>query len=95
MRGLLLFFGLLVAAVALAKRAPPRDVPPIVHGGIEYRFPHFGYLKGWRSPTSAARRTSWTSPPGRCASAEIRRYARVRVISAISGEVPTRSGGPQ
>ncbi len=41
----LLMLSLLLPATAFAKRAPPKDVPPIVHEGVEYRFPHFGYLK--------------------------------------------------
>ena len=41
---LLSLASLVVPACAMGKRAAPRDVPPIVHQGVEYSFPHFGYL---------------------------------------------------
>ena len=41
----LMMLSLLVPAAAFAKRAPPKEVPPVVHEGVEYRFPHFGYLE--------------------------------------------------
>lgn len=41
----LLVLSLLAPAATFAKRAPPKEVPPIVHEGVEYRFPHFGSLK--------------------------------------------------
>ena len=31
---------------ASARRRPPREVPPVVRGGIKYTVPHFGSLHG-------------------------------------------------
>jgi hypothetical protein len=43
---MLLSLGLaVVPALAMGKRAAPQDVPPIVHQGVAYSFPHFGYLE--------------------------------------------------
>jgi hypothetical protein len=33
----------LLASTALAKRAPPADVPPVVEGNVRYEAPHFAF----------------------------------------------------